>query len=70
MPIAAISVEVKLHLIEDISHHLELCLPDFPGVMLDPAGLRKDLFKFLLGDAVDAAVFIKRNGARTCCTLI
>src|SRR4051794_20379007 len=40
----------------------ELRLPDFIGVMLDPAGLRKELFEFLLGQGANAAGMVEDNG--------
>ena len=34
------------------------------GVVLDPAGVRKDLRELLLGDRLDAAVVVEHDGAR------
>ena len=43
----------------------ELALPDFLGVMLDPAGLRIRLRELLLGNATGLAAAVKKDGART-----
>jgi hypothetical protein len=40
-------------------------VPDFIGVMLDPAGLRKNLAEFLLGDATYLPGMIEQDGAGT-----
>ena len=38
--------------------------------MFNPARLRKDLAEFLLGNAFDLAIFLKKYCAGTCCSLI
>ena len=43
----------------------DLRRPDFLRVVLDPAGLRKDLCELLLRDRADGAVVIEDDGART-----
>ena len=37
----------------------KLCRPDFTGILLHPAGLRKDLCKFLLRHRNDLALLVK-----------
>ena len=41
--------------------NLQRCEPDFLRVMLDPAGLRKDLPEFLLGNGADVACFVEED---------
>src|SRR5688572_24793727 len=43
----------------------ELRRPDFPRVMLDPAGLREVLFELALRDGDDVAVVIEQDRAGT-----
>ena len=42
----------------------DLRRPDLLRVVLDPAGLRKDLLELLLADGHDGAVVIENDGAR------
>jgi hypothetical protein len=44
--------------------HLQLRLPNLVGIVLDPAGVRKNLPEFFLRDAMNTASTIKQNGAR------
>ena len=41
----------------------QLCVPDFLGIVLDPAGLRVILFELLLRQAAYAAVMIEDDAA-------
>jgi hypothetical protein len=49
---------------------IQLRIPDVFGVVFDPTGLRKDLRKFLLGYANDAAGVVEQNGTRRSRALI
>src|SRR6185369_7062537 len=46
----------KVGLCEDGTSRLELGLPDFVGIVLDPARLREDLSKLLLRDGANRTV--------------
>jgi hypothetical protein len=46
-----------------LMRNLKLRMPNLVGVMLHPAGVRKNLLEFLLCDAMNAASTIKQNGA-------
>ena len=48
---------------ERLRHHGYLRRPDFVGIVLDPAGLGKDLREFLLADGDDRGVVIEDDGA-------
>ena len=49
---------------EDLDGHGDLRRPDLLRIVLDPAGLRKDLLELALRDAGDGAVVIEEDGAR------
>ena len=48
---------------ERLRRHGDLRRPDFVGIVLDPAGLRKDLRELPLADGDDGGVVIEDDGA-------
>src|SRR5262249_5760894 len=55
---------------ENIASNLHLGRPDFARVVLNPAGLGKDLLKFFLSDGMDLPAPVKENRAGTGCPLV
>ena len=63
MPIAAMSRGRRLRAAERLRHHGHLRRPDFVGVVLDPAGLGKDLRELPLADGDDGGVVVEDDRA-------
>jgi hypothetical protein len=55
---------------ENVPRDLDLSIPDFARVMLDPAGLGEDLLKFLLSNTMDSTAAIKDNSPGTRSSLV
>ena len=64
MPIAATSAAFRLRRLERLDGHVALARPDFLGIVLDPAGLRKVLLEFALSDGDDFAGLVEDNRPR------
>ena len=55
---------------EYIASNFQLRRPDFARVVLNPAGLGKDLLKFFLSHGMDLTALVEEDGTGTGCPLI